>query len=77
MLSGKTLANEYPRYDNKLHLTVKFQSGRMQSTLSLPLRAGQPWSGIIKPVWVTIIGQTELFEYLNECKQTTDAKMNC
>ena len=49
----------------------------MQSTPSLPLHPGPLWPGVVAPDRVLSVGQKELFDIGNECKQMTYAKLNC
>ena len=49
----------------------------MQSISSLLSLPSPLWSGMIAPDRVVSIGQIEQFDILTECKQMTNAKLNC
>ena len=60
-------------YNTKLHLVVRLQLWRMQSTLSLPLLLGPIWPRVVILVKVPSTGQIDLFEnysYLIEILDT-------
>ena len=49
----------------------------MWSTPSLPLIPGPLWPWVVVTARVPSMGQIDLFDHLNVCKQMTDVKLNC
>ena len=50
---------------------------KMRSIPSWPSLPDPPWPGVVASERVLFMGQIELFDNQTECKQMTDAELNC
>ena len=63
----KCLQKGCPGYKVKLYLVVRFNfwnSGEYEVTHLFPLPPGSLWSRVIVPVWVSFMGQIDLFKII-------------
>ena len=80
LYSGVPSSNECLGYDIKQsddETPVMLELWGMWHTPSLPSLPGPLWPGVVSPDKVLSMGQIELFDIWIECKQMTNAKLNC